>query len=196
MSSIREYLLATRSAIEKLDVASIDGMVSILFEAWKRQSQIFIMGNGGSASTASHMANDLSKATIVEGMPRMRVLALTDSISLITAWANDSSYACVFREQLANLLQKGDVVVGISASGNSPNILEAVQYARDNRATAVGWTGLSGGKLLRMADYCVQAPTDDVGMIESLHMVLDHLVAVELRARIRAQVGVRSMHSQ
>ena len=187
MNSIRKYLLETQNTIESLNVESISTMVSVLFEAWKRQRQIFIMGNGGSASTASHLANDLSKATIVEGMKRMRVIALTDSISLITAWANDSCYDCVFKEQLENLLEKEDVVIGISASGNSANILEAVKFARETGATTIGWTGQSGGKLNGMVDYCVQAPTDDVGMIESLHLVLDHLVSIEIRTRIQAQ---------
>jgi D-sedoheptulose 7-phosphate isomerase len=185
MNSIRDYLLATQEALGRVAEESIAHTVSLLLGAWKRQKHIFILGNGGSASTASHMANDLSKATIVEGRRRVKAIALTDCVPLMTAWANDSSYDQVFREQLANLLSEGDVVIGISASGNSPNVLNAMEFARRNGAVTIGWTGLSGGKLRGMADHCVQVPTDDVGMIEGIHLILDHLVAQELRTRIQ-----------
>ncbi len=191
MNSIREYLLETQQMLEKVPTESISRLVSMLYKAWKHQKHIFVLGNGGSASTASHVANDLSKATIIPGKPRMKVLALTDSISLITAWANDTSYEQIFREQLENLLDRGDVVIGISASGNSPNVLRALEFAAANGAVTVGWTGLSGGRLRAIVDLCIQAPTDDVGMIESAHMVFDHLVTKELWMRLRSQTPVR-----
>jgi D-sedoheptulose 7-phosphate isomerase len=130
------------------------------------------------------MANDLSKAAIVPGKPRVKAIALTDNISLISAWANDASYEDIFKEQLENLLGRKDFVLGISASGNSPNILRAMEFARQEDAVTIAWTGRRGGRLKDMVDLAVLAPTDDVGMIESCHMVLDHLVSSELRKRI------------
>jgi D-sedoheptulose 7-phosphate isomerase len=185
MKSPSEYINEMHQALAGTPEGSIRRTIELLFNAWKERSQIFIIGNGGSASTASHMANDLSKATIVAGKPRMRVIALTDNVSIITAWANDSSYDDIFKEQLENLLQQGDLVLGISASGNSPNVLRAMEFARKRQAVTIGWTGRTGGKLKDLVDECLQPPTDDVGMIESVHMVLDHLVTDELRERIR-----------
>jgi D-sedoheptulose 7-phosphate isomerase len=184
MDTINRYLSETQKVLGEMSKRSIATLVSMLYETWKQHRQTFILGNGGSASTASHMANDLSKATIVPGKPRMRVIALSDNISLITAWANDASYEDVFKEQLENLLERGDLVIGISASGNSPNVLRAMEFARRHGAMTVAWTGLSGGKLKELVDHCVHAPTDDVGMIESIHLVLDHLVTGEVRERI------------
>jgi D-sedoheptulose 7-phosphate isomerase len=148
---------------------------------------VFLLGNGGSAATASHMANDLSKATIVPGLPRMRVIALTDNVSIITAWANDESYDCVFKEQLENLLNPGDTVLAISASGNSPNVLRAMEFARERGAVTIGWTGRAGGCLKDLVDHCVHVPTDDVGMIENVHMVFDHLVTRALAQGMRRE---------
>lgn len=187
MNSINAYLLEFQSALSEMPEIPIAKVVTLLYTTWQRRKQVFILGNGGSASTASHMANDLSKATIVPGKPRMRVVALTDNISLITAWANDSSYEDVFKEQLENLLESGDTVIGISASGNSPNILRAMDFARRQGAVTVGWTGLSGGRLKGIVDCCVHVPTDDVGMIESIHLVLDHLVTRELCQCIQSE---------
>lgn len=181
MNFINGYLSETQRIIREIPEEPIVQVVSLLFTAWKQRRQVFILGNGGSASTASHMANDLSKATIVAGQPRMRVIGLTDNVALITAWANDCSFQDIFKEQLENLLQPADLVVAISASGNSPNVLRAVEFARRHGAITIGWTGRSGGGLGDLADLCVHCPTDDIGMIESAHLVLDHLVARELR---------------
>ena len=187
MEPIGTYLLEVQKVISEMPEQPIAATVSLLYETWRHRKQLFIFGNGGSASTASHMANDLSKATIVVGKPRMRVIALTDNIALITAWANDNSYDDVFKEQLENLLEAGDLVIAISASGDSPNILRAIEFAKLCGALTVGWTGLSGGRLKETAQYCVRAPTDDVGLIESAHLVLDHLVTKQIRQRIQAE---------
>ena len=186
MNSISQYLLETQRSLAQISEKSIADVVSRLYEAWKQRKQVFILGNGGSASTASHMANDLAKATIVPGNPRVKAIALTDNISIITAWANDSSFESIFREQLENLLQPGDLVIGISASGNSPNVLRAMEFSKQQGAVTIGWTGRSGGALGNVVDLCVHCPTDDIGMIESLHLVLDHLVTRELHRCIQA----------
>jgi D-sedoheptulose 7-phosphate isomerase len=109
----------------------------------------------------------------------------------MTAWGNDESYDCIFKEQLENLLDAGDVVVAISASGNSPNVLRAVEFARARGAVTVGWTGRKGGKLKDAVDHCLHAPTDDIGIIESVHLVVDHLITRLLYRRIAAEAATR-----
>ncbi len=193
MDFIDGYLRETQRVLAEMPNVAIIQVVGHLFEAWKHGRQVFIFGNGGSASTASHMANDLSKATIVSGKQRMRVISLTDNISIITAWANDSSYEWIFKEQLENLLEGGDLVIGISASGNSPNVLRAMEFAMDQGAVTIGWTGRSGGRLKNMVDLCVHSPTDDMGMIESTHLVLDHLVTGALRTSIETGKMIRGL---
>jgi D-sedoheptulose 7-phosphate isomerase len=196
MYSIDGYFQEMQDVLAEVCRDSVRMNISCLYRAWEQRKQIFVLGNGGSASTASHVANDLSKATIVAGMPRMRVISLSDNLSLITAWANDTSYDAVFKEQLENLLEPGDAVIGISASGNSPNVLRAMEFAREKGAVTIAWTGLSGGRLKDMVDCCVHAPTEDVGMIESVHLVIDHLVTnavrrcIEVRAAQSAQAAV------
>jgi len=185
MKSPSEYINEMQQVLAGTPERSIERTIELLFDAWKKRNQIFIIGNGGSASTASHMANDLSKATIVPGKPRMRVIALTDNISIITAWANDTSYDNIFKEQLENLLQDGDLVLGISASGNSPNVLRAMEFAGRRNAVTIGWTGRNGGKLKDLVDECLKPPSDHVRMNESVHMVLDHMVTDELRRMIQ-----------
>jgi D-sedoheptulose 7-phosphate isomerase len=186
MNTISNYLTEIQDVLARIQESSIEENIALLYEAWRRRRQIFIIGNGGSAATASHMANDLSKGTMAPGKPRMRAIALTDNVSLISAWANDTSYENIFKEQLENLLERVDVVLGISASGNSPNILRAMEFARQQGSVTIGWTGGNGGSLKGMVDLAVLVPTDDVGMIESCHLVLDHLVTSELRRRIHA----------
>jgi D-sedoheptulose 7-phosphate isomerase len=188
---ITEYLAETEAAIAGLSPAEVEATVSAIFRAWADRKQVFVLGNGGSASTASHMGNDLSKATIVPGVPRMRVISITDNVALMTAWGNDESYDCIFKEQLENLLDAGDVVVAISASGNSPNVLRAVEFARARGAVTVGWTGRKGGKLKDAVDHCLHAPTDDIGIIESVHLVVDHLITRLLYRRIAAEAATR-----
>ena len=188
MDSINSYLLEVRRVLSNMPANALREVVLLLHQAWKQGKQVFIFGNGGSASTASHMANDLSKATIVPGKRRMRVIALTDNISIITAWANDGSFEDIFKEQLQNLLQPGDIVIGISASGNSPNVLRAMEFSRLRGALNIGWTGLSGGELRELVDVCIHCPTDDIGIVESVHLVMDHLVTNELRRCMGAGV--------
>lgn len=185
MDTLSKYLLEMAAVLAHFQNDSIQKNIELLHKAWRQRKQVFIMGNGGSAATASHMANDLSKGAIVPGKPRVKAIALTDNVSLISAWANDASYEGIFKEQLENVLDRLDIVIGISASGNSPNVLRALEFARQRDAITIGWTGRSGGKLKDLVDLAVLAPTDDVGMIESCHMVLDHLVTDELRKLIQ-----------
>ena len=130
MNFVDKYLTGLEAAIHKLSRQDVSAVVEALLVAWRADRQIFVIGNGGSAATASHMMNDINKLTISPGKRRFRGIALTDNMPLITAWGNDAAFADVFAEPLRNLMRKGDVLVVISASGNSPNLLEAVRVAR------------------------------------------------------------------
>jgi D-sedoheptulose 7-phosphate isomerase len=154
-----------------------------LQDAFLTGRTIFVLGNGGSAANASHFAQDLAKGTLRDAgqVRRFRALALTDNISFITALANDEGYAAVFEQQLATLACPGDLVLAISCSGNSPNVIRAVEYANARGMTTVGITAGDGGRLGQLAKYVVTAPTADVGLAEAVHGILFHLVVAILR---------------
>jgi D-sedoheptulose 7-phosphate isomerase len=139
------------------------------------------MGNGGSASTASHMASDLNKGANRTDAPRFSAIALTDNIPLMMAWANDSSYDDVFIEQLRNHLEKGDVVIGISGSGNSLNVLKAIGYANSSGATTIGLAGFDGGELAKMAKISYTVPSHCMQQVEDVHLILEHMLSMILR---------------
>ena len=181
------YLTQVRVMLDRMPVSAIEVVIDALLDAHARGSRVFILGNGGSAATASHFACDLGKGTILPGQPRFRVLALTDNVPLLTAWANDADYQDAFVEQLANLVQSQDVVIGISASGNSPNVLKALEYARQVGAVAIGFTGFAGGKLKQLADVCIIVPSDHMGQIEDGHLILEHLICTTIRERLAAE---------
>lgn len=174
------YLAGLVQALALLDRRAVGAFIELLMAACREGRQVFLLGNGGSAAFASHMANDLNKI-VLPGLPRFRAIALTDNVPLITAWANDESYDRVFSEQLANLCRPGDVVVAVSCSGNSRNVLQAVERARELGAEVVGVTGDRGGKLAEMAGLCIRAPAAHIGQQEDIHMVLDHMIASALR---------------
>ncbi len=143
VSDYMDRLALTVTAISQQDIWSV---IRVLYQAWENGRRVFLCGNGGSAATASHMANDLNKFTIVEGKPRLKAIALTDNIPLMTAWGNDSSYEDIFSEQLINFVEPGDLLIAISASGNSPNVIKALKTAREHLAITIGFSGDSGGK--------------------------------------------------
>lgn len=178
--------------MDEVSVPAVERVIEELFRAYVRGSQVFVFGNGGSAASSSHFACDLGKGTSIPGRPRFRVIALTDNAALMTAWANDSRYEDIFVEQLANLVQANDVAIGISASGNSPNVVNALKYAREMGATTIALTGFKGGKVKDVVDIPVVVPADHIGQIEDVHLILLHLVSVRLRekmADLAAQSG-------
>lgn len=183
--AIIQYLEDVRTMLAQMPLESIEQVLQALLDVYEREGTVFIMGNGGSAATASHFAGDLAKGTAHPGLRRFRVVPLTDNVPLITAWANDVNYEWVFAEQLRNLVRPGDLVIGISGSGNSPNVLNAIALAREMGATTVGLTGGDGGKLALMADIAVIAPSDTMEQIEDAHLVLEHLICTTLRDEIR-----------
>ena len=175
-----------RSVLSEIPIGAIERVVGIILDAYDNGAHVYVVGNGGSATNATHFACDLSKATIVEGRARLRVTSLTDNIALLTAWANDTSYDKVFSEQLTNLLNPGDVVVAISASGNSPNVVSAVRAARLMGASTIGLVGFAGGRVLEAVDAAIHVPSNDYGVVEDCHSVLEHAITVCTR---RALLG-------
>jgi D-sedoheptulose 7-phosphate isomerase len=183
---VASHLEELSATIKNLPLPAIDNLVQIFLQAYRRGSTIFLFGNGGSASLASHMCCDLGKGTAPASGKRLRAIALTDNAALITAWANDSSYENIFAEQLENLLQPGDVAFAISGSGNSPNILAALEYARRAGATTAGIAGFEGGKMKPLCDACVVVPSANMQIIEDLHLSIAHSVFRVLRHEIEA----------
>lgn len=180
---IRDYLTDLGQTLQRLPLEAIERLVDLLHEARLEGRQVFLLGNGGSAATASHFACDLAKNTIQPGLPSFRALSLTDNAALMTAWANDTAYDNLFCGQLGCLLRPGDVVIGISGSGNSPNVLRAMEMAREQGAVTVGLTGFSGGKLKELVDLAITVPSERMEQIEDLHLVVEHAVVTALRAR-------------
>jgi D-sedoheptulose 7-phosphate isomerase len=177
----QEYAAHVGLTLDSLPWAAIDRMVQILHRARMVERQVFIVGNGGSASTATHMACDLGKNTQAVGVPRFRVLSLNDNMASFSAWANDSGYENVFAEQLANFARPADVLVAISTSGNSPNVLKAVDFALDHCIYTIGWTGYEGGKLAERVDLPIVVPNHEIELVEDIHLVLQHMVTRRLR---------------
>src|SRR5262249_14640740 len=155
--------------------------VDALFDAWSKDQQIFVIGNGGSASTASHMMNDLCKFTRSEHHHRIRAIALTDNVPLMTAYGNDQSYEHDFVDPLRTLLRSGDTLIAISGSGNSPNVVSAVEYANAAGGTTIGLCGSPGGKLAQIAKIMVVVPATHIGQQEDGHLVMNHAIATALR---------------
>jgi D-sedoheptulose 7-phosphate isomerase len=156
-------------------------LAPILKKARESGGTVFFFGNGGSASTASHLANDLAKLTIKEGAKRYRCISLSDPLPTILAWANDASYADIFCEQLKNLGKAGDVAIGISGSGNSPNVLKGLEEARRLKMTTVGLIGMGGGKMKDLCDVKVIVPSQNMQHIEDLHLLIGHVLTACLR---------------
>jgi D-sedoheptulose 7-phosphate isomerase len=178
---IERYLKEVVEMVDALPREKIWQVVQAIQETRDRNGQVFILGNGGSAALASHMATDLAKTSIVPGVRRIRAISLADNVSLITAWANDTSYEDVFAEQLTNLLQSGDLVIAVSGSGNSPNVLRAVKAAKARGARTVGFTGRPGGKLKNNVDISIVVPSRRIEQAEDAHLILDHVISVALR---------------
>jgi D-sedoheptulose 7-phosphate isomerase len=188
MEAIEKYLSEIEQAIREISRDDVAAVVDTLEACWASGNTTFVVGNGGSASTASHMMNDLNKFTLVTGAKRFRAIALTDNVPLITAWGNDASYDDVFVEPLRNLMNDGDVVIAISGSGNSPNVLRAIEYA-NTRGTTIGLCGFPGGKLAALATQRVIVPAMSIGQQEDGHLIINHAVATALRARIEARLA-------
>lgn len=175
VAEMEGYLDSVQKAIAKFDRGELNAWIQLLLDAYERDAVIYVFGNGGSGSTASHFACDINKGVSFGRDKRFRVIALNDNVPTLMAYANDVEYADIFVEPLRNFVRPGDVAVGISGSGNSENVLRAIRFAREAGATTVGITGYDGGNLRREAEYSVNARVDDMQVSEDVHMVLVHL---------------------
>lgn len=183
-----EYLTYTQRALESVDQAQVNQFVDTLFDAYQRRATVFVIGNGGSAANASHFAQDLAKGTCpdLESNNRIRAMSLTDNVAFISALGNDEGYQQIFVQQVRTFCQPGDILVAISGSGNSPNILRAIEYANQNGVKTIAVTGFDGGKLMQIAQERVHVPLNDMCTAESIHSVIFHYVILELQKRLRS----------
>ena len=173
---IKAYIQKEIDVLNQLDVDAINKAMNLLHETLEAEKNIYIFGNGGSAATASHFTNDFNKGISEYTEKKFRFVCLNDNVATITAIANDISYDEIYRHQLKGRLQQGDIVIAISGSGNSPNIIKAVEYAKTQGNKIIGLTGYSGGKLKPLADISLHVPIDDMQITEDVHMVFDHLM--------------------
>jgi D-sedoheptulose 7-phosphate isomerase len=183
-----DYCQGLKEALDAIPTEAAEKFLQLLEAAYLEGRQVFIMGNGGSGASASHAAGDLNKGVSYGREKRFRVISLNDNMATLTAYANDVSYSEAFVEQLKNFLNSGDVVIGISGSGNSPSILKAVEYANQRGAITVGMCGFRGGKLAGMA----QVPVHDMQKVEDIHMMLFHVAMQVLCARLDAPAPASS----
>jgi D-sedoheptulose 7-phosphate isomerase len=183
---VSAYLDETVEIVKSISRSEVRDVVSRLFEGWRAGSTTYIIGNGGSAATASHMMNDLNKMTSFPETPRFRAIALTDNVPYITAVANDIDYADVFIEQLRNLLRPNDILIAISGSGNSENIIRAAEYARGLGAYVIGLCGNPGSRLCKSSDAAVTISAKSICQQEDGHLILNHAIALALRDLIAA----------
>ena len=179
---ITDYIEQVRTTLSELPVVKIESIIEILHQARVAGRRVYLLGNGGSAATASHFACDLNKGATGSGLPKFRAIALTDSISLISAWANDSVYEDIFSQQLENHIEAGDIVFGISGSGNSENVINALKLANSRGATTVALTGFDGGKVKDIAHHCLIVPSNSMGQVEDIHLLLVHVITACLRS--------------
>jgi len=189
------YLGEVSGILSKLDRDSIDKAIKILHEAWKGDRQVFTIGNGGSASTATHLACDLNKWVSDDAERKFRAFSLVDNIPLVSALTNDNGWGDIYYEQLRNFFRKGDVLVAISVHGGSgsdkagpwsQNLLKAVKYAKENGGRVIGLSGFDGGVLKTVADACVLVPANSTPHVEGMHLVLTHLMCEQLRDLVSA----------
>lgn len=173
---INQYIINLKTTLDNLNQAEILKITEILKAARDNGNQVFIFGNGGSASTASHFACDLNKGVSSNNNKRFKVICLNDNVPIMLAYSNDIGYDVVFSEQLKNQLQPNDVVIGISGSGNSKNIILAMDTAKQFGATTIGVTGFEGGKLKQIADYSFNANINDMQLSEDVHMIWVHIM--------------------
>jgi D-sedoheptulose 7-phosphate isomerase len=186
----RSFLERVGQELLRIDVSEIEALADAIHRCYQSQRFVFLCGNGGSGSNASHFCEDLGKGTLRredfedDGKRRLRVLSLTDNTPYILAWGNDEGFDRIFVEQLKNLASHGDLLIAISGSGNSPNVLRAVDWANRHGLETFGCTGFGGGKLRGMAKHSFHVPLDDMGIVESIHLTAFHWIVDNLHARL------------
>ena len=191
-NSLSAYLADLKGVLDNLPLEHISQAADILFECYQADHTVFTFGNGGSGALASHLVADLGKGTHFPGpkelaaVRRLKALAVTDNMPMVTAWANDTHYEDVFMRQIENFLQPGDVALAISGSGNSPNVLRALEYARSAGATTIGLGGFGGGKMKELLDCPIIVPSNNMQRVEDAHVIIGHMIFLDLKNRITA----------
>jgi D-sedoheptulose 7-phosphate isomerase len=185
----KDYLLAAQGVLARVDHAIVDRMVDVIWRGYEQGRTLFVFGNGGSAALASHFACDIGKGTIAGKRKRLKTVALTDNVTLITAWANDKAYDAIFAEQLESLAENGDIALAISGSGNSPNVIRGLEAARRLGAETLVLTGFEGGRAKALADLCLVVPSDSMQLIEDAHLCATHAIFLAIRQRMMQTNG-------
>ena len=180
----KEYFTSLQEVFSRLDLAVIDQMTEAIWENYENGHALYIFGNGGSAALASHFACDIGKGTVAPNRKRLRTVSLTDNVPLLTALANDLAYKDVFSEQLAGLAERGDMVLAISGSGNSPNVVQGLEEAKKLGLHTLVLTGFSGGRVKALADLCLIVPSDNMQHIEDAHLCATHAIFRAIRHRM------------
>ncbi len=183
-TALNSYFDDVIQTIGKMPIATIEKIVTALREAYESSRTIYLFGNGGSAALASHFACDLGKGASNGSSKRFQALAFTDNVPMMTAWANDARYEDIFAEQRINFVRRDDIAFAISGSGNSPNVLKALKVAREAGAFTIGLTGFQGGDMKDLCDLCLTVPSENMQIIEDLHLSVTHAVFTALRAKI------------
>jgi D-sedoheptulose 7-phosphate isomerase len=181
MDALKQYFADETELAKQLDLTRVEQIVRTLELARTDGRRIFVFGNGGSATTASHLACDLGKGTVQPNLPRFQVVSLSDSISTITAYANDMGCETMFAEPLISLAQHGDLAIALSVSGNSPNVVRAIEAARERGLATIGLTGFDGGKLAALVDIHLNIPSQSYGQVEDLHLAVCHAICEMLK---------------
>ncbi|MBE3558466.1 MAG: SIS domain-containing protein [Ktedonobacteraceae bacterium] len=190
---IQQYWNELNTTLRAMPLQLLAQAAEMLLDCHRRGNTVFLCGNGGSAATASHFACDLAKGTRAAGVPAFRVVALSDNVPLMTAWANDTSYERIFAEQLAALVRPEDLVVLISASGNSPNVLAAADVAHQAGATTIALTGQSGGRLAPLSDLALCVPAQAIEQVEDTHLIIAHSICVVIRQCLCARAALAAV---
>jgi D-sedoheptulose 7-phosphate isomerase len=184
VDNVTRYIDELRSAVDGLPRERLEELGEMLYRAYCNGKQVFVIGNGGSASTATHMAADLGKNTIGANMRRFRVISLNDNTATLTALANDLGYENVFSEQLKNLVRAGDLLIVLSGSGKSPNVINAIRSAQESCAEVVAVLGFAGGEAVELADLSIIVPSNHYGVIEDVHLVINHILVDYFKGRL------------
>lgn len=185
LEEIRTYLDQISALVLEIPSVRVESLARLILKAYHDGRRIFIFGNGGGSATSSHFVCDLAKGTATPDTPRLKAISLSENVPLITAWANDTDYTNTFGEQLRNLVEKDDVVIGLSGSGMSPNVINAFRVANEAGAVSVLLSGFSGGRAVEVAHESIIVPSEDMQQIEDVHLILCHIVFRMVRSRIR-----------
>jgi D-sedoheptulose 7-phosphate isomerase len=180
----KDYLLAVQDVLAHLDHEVVDRMIDVIWRGYEEGRTLFVFGNGGSAALASHFACDIGKGTVAGRAKRLKTIALTDNVALITALANDKAYDEIFSEQLESLAEKGDIALAISGSGNSPNVIRGLEAGRRLEVQTLLLTGFAGGRAKTLADLCLIVPSDSMQHIEDAHLCATHAIFLAIRQRM------------